>query len=537
LVLAASALAAGCDFFSNPGQNPTSELLVVSGDGQTAAAGTVLPAPLVVRALDAEGRGLAGQSVTFVVVEGGGSADAPSATTDDSGLVSLRWTLGTSAGQAQRLEARVLDDEDEPVAVATLTATAVPGGPAKLAKVTGDGQVGPPGEQLPDPLTVRLTDRFSNGIVGVTVEWSASSGSVSPTQSTTGPSGTAQTTWRLGTAVGSYSATASFEGVEPATFSAGTSLGGVTLTKTAGDAQSAPAGAMLPAELVVTLRGPSGQPVEGATVQWTVGADNGTVTPATSNTGVTGEARARWTMPATIGPKTLTASIEGQAAVTFTATSQSGAAASITAIGGNAQTGDVGAALADSLVVVVRDAAGNPVAGADVAWSVAAGGGTVSPLPSVTNASGVAKIVWTLGLKADVHHIVSAAVFGVTPASFTATPRIPASLVLAKTAGDAQAAVVGAALADSLEVTTRLPDGRLVEGVRVSWVTAAGHGTVAPRAERTAADGKLRARWTLGATPGSQQAVARWHGSDGAPADSVTFTATATAPPGAPRPE
>ncbi len=536
-MLAACTLAAGCDFFSNPGQNPTSALLVVSGDGQTAAAGSELPAPLVARALDAEGRGLAGQTVTFVIVAGSGSSDVPTATTDDSGLVSLRWTLGTSAGEVQRLEARVLDDGDEPVAVASFTATAVPGGPAKLAKVTGDGQVAAPGEQLPDPLTVRLTDRFGNGIAGVTVEWSASSGSVSPTQSTTGADGAAQTRWRLGSAVGSYSATARFEGVEPATFSAGTSLGGVTLTKTAGDSQAAPAGSMLPAELVVTLRGPSGQPIDGATVTWTATADNGTVTPGTSQTGVNGEARARWTMPSSTGPKSLTAAVSGQAAVTFTATSQAGAAATIAVLAGNGQTGDVGATLAESLAVVVRDGTGNPVPGAIVTWSAGAGGGSAAPASSLTNASGVARTAWSLGLEADVTHVATAGVLGAAgPAQFTATPTVPATLVLAATFGNGQTAVAGTAVTDSLEVTTRLADGRAVKGVRVTWSASQG-GSVAPRAERTAADGKLRARWTLGTSAGSQQAVARWHGNSGAPADSVTFTATATAPPGAPRPE
>lgn len=522
--MAAGALA-GCDFFSNPGRNPTAGLEVVAGDGQTAPAGTELPERLVVRALDAEGRGLPGQAVTFTVADGGGTVSDPAGVTDDNGVVSVAWTLGTTAGGAQRVEARVGEGDD--AAIAAFTATAVPGDPVKLTKAAGDGQVAAPGEQLPNALVARLVDRFGNGIAGRTVAWEVSSGTVSPEAVETEADGSARTTWRLGHSVGSYSATASHEGVESATFSAGTSLGGVTLAKTGGDGQAAPAGATLPAELVVTLRGPSGQPIEGAPITWTPAAGSGTVSPGSSTTNGAGEARARWTMPATIGAVTLTANAGGQATATFTATAQAGAPASITIVSGNGQAGNVGAPLTAELVVAVRDAAANPVAGATVTWTVTAGGGTAAPAPGTTGPDGTARVTWTLGLKADVEHGLSAAAGG-SAVAFTATPLLPPSLALFKTGGDAQTGVGGVALPDSLEVTARLADGRAVEGVRVTWSASHG-GAIVPRAQRTAPDGKLRARWTVGTTTGSQTAVARWLDTHGAVQDSVAFTATVRA--------
>lgn len=88
---------------------------------------------------------------------------------------------------------------------------------------------------------------------------------------------------------------------------------------------------------------------------------------------------------------------------------------------GNAQSGDVGEALGNPIVVrVTKD--GTPVAGTSVSWSVTGGGGSVSPAASTTNASGNASTIWTLGPAAGAN-TVQAAVTGATgsPVTFTAT--------------------------------------------------------------------------------------------------------------------
>lgn len=89
--------------------------------------------------------------------------------------------------------------------------------------------------------------------------------------------------------------------------------------------------------------------------------------------------------------------------------------------GGDAQTGDVGAALPNPVVVSVsRD--GSALAGASVSWSVTAGGGSVSPATSATGADGTASTVWTLGPTAGANRL-QAAVAGATgsPVAFSAT--------------------------------------------------------------------------------------------------------------------
>ena len=73
-------------------------LTSVSGDNQSAAAGTTLANPFVVEVRDANGTPLAGVAVTFVVRTGDGSLSATTATTDANGQAVSTLRLGTTPG-------------------------------------------------------------------------------------------------------------------------------------------------------------------------------------------------------------------------------------------------------------------------------------------------------------------------------------------------------------------------------------------------------------------------------------------------------
>ena len=103
-----------------------SRLIVVSGSGQTAEAGTLLPEELVVRLVDAEGNGVPNTAVTWVVASGGGSVAPQNTTTDGDGRTSAQWTLGPALGE-QRADAVVSG-----VGVATFRATAASSAPPSL---------------------------------------------------------------------------------------------------------------------------------------------------------------------------------------------------------------------------------------------------------------------------------------------------------------------------------------------------------------------------------------------------------------------
>ncbi len=80
-----------------------------------------------------------------------------------------------------------------------------------------------------------------------------------------------------------------------------------------------------------------------------------------------------------------------------TTTTPSNTTLTLSVVSGNGQTALRNTALAGDFAVKVVDATGAPLAGKAVAWTVTAGGGTVSPAVSATNASGMATTRYTLG--------------------------------------------------------------------------------------------------------------------------------------------
>jgi plastocyanin len=97
----------------------------------------------------------------------------------------------------------------------------------------------------------------------------------------------------------------------------------------------------------------------------------------------------------------------------------------LAAVSGNGQSAEVGAAVADPLVVsVMQD--GVPVTGTTVTWTVTAGGGSVTPATATTGSLGTASTTRTLGATAGTN-AVEASATGVTgsPVAFTATGTAP----------------------------------------------------------------------------------------------------------------
>jgi hypothetical protein len=93
------------------------QLRAVSGDGQSAVAGTTIPHPLVVEALDRAGRPVEGAVILFQFVDPpNGALIAPAAPeTDPEGRAVVEVTLGRPAGD-QPVDAR-LDDPDRELRV------------------------------------------------------------------------------------------------------------------------------------------------------------------------------------------------------------------------------------------------------------------------------------------------------------------------------------------------------------------------------------------------------------------------------------
>jgi hypothetical protein len=272
---------------------PAAAFSVVSGDAQSAAVGTTLPQPLVVRVTDADGRPVPNHLVNFVVTAGGGSLFAGAAQTDADGLAADRWTLGPLTADSQKVEVRGVDPVSGQARVyASFRATALPGAAVSLVKLSGDNQAAFPGLALAAPLAVRVVDANGNGVPGQSVTWSAQFGSILPASSTTNAQGVASAPLQLGAASVEL-VTASWSG-HPVGFTA--RARGTRATVLSGNGQTAPAGTTYPDSLAVVVKDSAGQTVPaGVLVVWSAGNNPSLVSPAVARTRADGTARTSFT--------------------------------------------------------------------------------------------------------------------------------------------------------------------------------------------------------------------------------------------------
>jgi large repetitive protein len=132
-------------------------LALASGDGQTAAVGTTLSAPLRVVVKDANGNPVANVGVTWSA-GGGGSVSSSSTGTDAQGIAQVTRTLGPTPG-TYTTTATVAGLAGSPV---TFSSTAVVGAAARLAFLTQPASV-QVGQTLP-AFQVEIQDAQGNRV-------------------------------------------------------------------------------------------------------------------------------------------------------------------------------------------------------------------------------------------------------------------------------------------------------------------------------------------------------------------------------------
>jgi adhesin/invasin len=298
-----------------------------------------------------------------------------------------------------------------------------------------------------------------------------------------------------------------------------------------GNGQNGRVGDALPQPLVAAVTDGAGRPVQGATVVFvlTDPAPGASLSPDTTTTGADGTATAQvvlGTRPGTQAGEVLALGGQGQptATATFSLNALPENANSITAVSGMDQSGQVGTALANPLVVQVADAFGNPIPGVDVVWT-ADGGGSVSSPTTTTGADGQTSVTRTLGTTAGTQRAL-ASVDGLagSPVTFVHTATAGAPSGLSIVSGDDQTGPVSTELPLPLVVALRDGGGNPVPGAAVSWVISSGGGSVTPSTSSTDAAGQAIVAWTLGGTPGPNTVSAVVSG-----IGVVEFSATATA--------
>jgi hypothetical protein len=271
-----------------------------------------------------------------------------------------------------------------------------------IEMAAGNGQIAPVGGPLPDPLVVLVTDDAGDPVQGVTVQWTTDGdGNVSPTTAETGSDGKASATRTLGATAGQQITTAAVSGLQgsPVTFTATATDGSTpTLAIRTPPSPTAQSGVALAAQPVIQLKDGLGADLAQSGVAVTAalgsgtGTLGGTLTRSTDNTGAA--AFTDLAITGAAGGYTVRFTAPGYVQVTSATITVGAAAAGIT-ITTNPPTSALTGEVFDPVVqpvVQVKDAGGQPVAGVDVAASVASGGGTLEGTTTATSdATGLAR--------------------------------------------------------------------------------------------------------------------------------------------------
>ncbi len=513
---------------------PAAVLAKQAGDNQTAVAGSPLPVNPTVLVSDGSGNPVAGVSVGFVVASGGGTAPA-TAVTNASGLASVSWTLGTSAG-ANALDATATFTGG-PTTV-TFTATGQAGSAGQLAMATQPSATAQSGAVFAQQPVIQLQDQNGNNVttsgVVITVQSSGTLGGNTVAVSSNGIA--TFTNLSLTGLTGSYQLAFT-----------GTNLTGVssaTITLTAGAASrlavvaqpsaSTPSGVPFAQQPAAQVQDAAGNAVATSGLQVTAvinSGPGGTLGAAGRSVATDAFGLATFqslTLTGPAGSYTLLFSAAGLSADVSTAFDiTAGSATQMTAASATAQSATVGTAVAAPPMVLVRDNQNNPVAGVAVTFQVTAGSGSLNGTTPVTDAQGLAAVTsWTLGALAGTNTVTATAA-GLPTVTFNATGTAGTATDIVLNAGNNQTATVNTAVTTAPSVKVTDAGGNPVSGVSVTFAVAGGGGSVTGAAASTNASGIATVgSWTLGTVAGSNTLTATSGTLTGSP---VSFTATGTA--------
>jgi hypothetical protein len=178
-----------------------SRLSIVQGNLQQAAAGTLLPTPVVLRVYATDGTPVAKIPVSFNVMQGGGSVDPATVVSDANGEVKAKWTLGPSS-QVQTVSGSA--PGVEPVVMQAIGIL-----PSDLVVAQGNNQSGRVSAALPVQIVLRVTGAANVPIPNQTVALAVMTGggSISPQSAVTNALGEVTVRWTLGPSTGVQSAT------------------------------------------------------------------------------------------------------------------------------------------------------------------------------------------------------------------------------------------------------------------------------------------------------------------------------------------
>ncbi len=510
---------------------PASQVVAVSGNAQTALAGTALAQPLVMRVAASDGIGVAGVTVNYTVTTGGGSLNVNTDVTDANGLVAVNWTLGATVG-AQSVTATAAGVATPLVLTATGTApvttqlviTNVPTTLVAGATIT--------------PLTVEARDAGNvltplfNGPVTVALAANGAGAVLLGTTTVNAVNGVATfNATNIQRAATGLNIVATSGALTQATSAAITvnPAAPANIARSFGDAQSGTVGQSLTDSLEVTVTDAFANPVPGATVTWSVLGGGGSVAPAGTLTGATGRARARWTLGNVVGAQSVQATA-GALNTTFTATGQPGVAVALEVTVNPAALQTAGVAMTPAITVRAVDGTGATATSFTGLVSLAfANNPTGTSLQGTPNAVAVAGIATFNDVSvnaAGAGYTIAATSGPLTPdttTAFTIQPGVASQMSLVS--GNGQSGPINGTLAQPFVARVTDDFSNPLAGITVNWAVTTGAGTLTAPTSVTNAAGDAANGITLPGTPQSIVVQASVAGLTGSP---VSFSATTT---------
>jgi len=174
------------------------KIITYSGNKQTQQAGSVLASAMRIQVRDASGNGVPGVTVTFVDPTGLGTITPSTGVSDSKGLVAVGYQLPNRAGTFKIVV------NSPPLKAGQLTEYATGDSPANLMVTSGNNQSAPINSPLPVPIVVQVVDAGGVPVPGVSVIFSAPTGTLSATTVTSDSNGNATVNYTTGSSSGTF---------------------------------------------------------------------------------------------------------------------------------------------------------------------------------------------------------------------------------------------------------------------------------------------------------------------------------------------
>ncbi|MDZ7302323.1 MAG: Ig-like domain-containing protein [candidate division KSB1 bacterium] len=415
---------------------------------------------------------------------------------------------------------------------------------AQQIMAIGDPPTGNVNTAISSPFTVKVVDKFGNGVPNYSVEFAVEAGGgrlLKASPIATDSTGIARVGYVLGPNPGENRVKAVANGLSgsPVIFVVtATNAPAANLEYVGGNNQQAVAGQVLPVPLTVKVTDADKRAVFGVLVNFTVNFGGGTINGTTSlnvRTNEYGMARVTWQLGANAGVNTVRAAAPGLAGspVDFQAIAASGSATDLVAFAGDGASGLVNQEMPTPLTMRVIDANGNGVDGVHVFFELVQGSGTLSggtgtpTTRNVTTANGgFASTKITFGPEVGARKIrISAIGLTGSPTMFTVYGRAGALQTIEAVARtNHQSGTAGKPLNFPLQVMAYDNHRNPVEGVQINFVVTqnTGHfGGALNTYVLTNSQGLAEVEWTIKAGVNKARASAV-----GLQSPIITFEAT-----------